>query len=175
MYKQITFTVAMLATAQAGIVEDGLWTGNDWFDNQSLIGVENGVPYSTNANQHRRITAPIARDGPIEGTDYLEYDNVKNIMMYIPDESTWNDMFPMRNDIYTYDSFLKASAKYPAFCNESSIPNSPAVATCGRELATFFAHLTQETGYNDENKTNPRTWQQTLYHINEMRCVDAVT
>ena len=179
MQKQIAFTVAMIASVQAGIQEDGLWTGaaNEWFDNASLIGVRNGVPYSTNATQNRRITAPVAVDGPPEAIPggWENADNVKNIKMFIPDEPTWDAMFPKRNIIYEYRHFLKAAAKYPAFCNESNIPGNQIRHTCGRELATFFAHLTQETGYNDENLTNPATWQQTLYHINEMRCVDAST
>ena len=78
-------------------------------------------------------------------------------------------MFPYKNDLYTYTSFLQAVAKFPAFCGESK-PEFDATWTCGRELATLFAHFTQETGYNDENKPEP-TWKQALYHIGEMRCV----
>ena len=40
--------LTLLATVQAKIVEDGLWTGNDFLDPITKIGVENGVPYSTN-------------------------------------------------------------------------------------------------------------------------------
>lgn len=119
--------------------------------------MKNGVPYSTNDDQHRRITAPIALDGPVP-EDYLESDNVKNIRLYIPTEVDWDDMFPMRNSIYDYHSFLKAAAKYPAFCNENNISGNNPVSTCGRELATLFAHLSQETGYNDENLKVPPTW-----------------
>ena len=32
--------------ASAAIVEDGIWTGNDWYDTLHKIGVSNGVPYS---------------------------------------------------------------------------------------------------------------------------------
>ena len=35
--------------ASAAIVEDGIWTGNDWYDSANDIGVSNGVPYSNNA------------------------------------------------------------------------------------------------------------------------------
>jgi hypothetical protein len=43
------YTAAIIAFIEAGrgaIVEDGPWTGNDWYDSDSLIGVKNGVPYS---------------------------------------------------------------------------------------------------------------------------------
>ena len=66
-------------------------------------------------------------------------------------------MFPYRNDLYDYESFLAAVAKFPAFCGESGIESMNEEETCGRELATLFAHFTQETGYNDENKPEP-TW-----------------
>ena len=58
--------LTLLATVQAAIVEDGLWTGNDYLDNQTKIGVENGIPYSTNDSQQRRITSPLPVDGPPE-------------------------------------------------------------------------------------------------------------
>ena len=32
--------------AEAAIVEDGLWTGNDWYMDKYNMGVKNGVPYS---------------------------------------------------------------------------------------------------------------------------------
>ena len=91
--------------------------------------------------------------------------------MFIPDEATWEDMFPKRNDLYDYDSFLKAAAKYPMFCGESNCPGYSDVMGCGRELVTLFAHLSQETGYNDSSLNIPRH-HQALYHIFEMRCAD---
>lgn len=36
-------------------------------------------------------------------------------------EDSWSSGFPMANAAYTYDNFLRAAAKFPAFCNESNI------------------------------------------------------
>jgi len=80
-------------------------------------------------------------------------------------------MFPKRNDLYDYTSFLRAAAKYPMFCGEGNCPNYSDVMSCGRELVTLFSHLSQETGYNDPNDPVD-LHQQALYHIFEMRCAD---
>lgn len=78
----------------------------------------------------------------------------------------------MRNAIYTYEDFLLAVAKFPSFCGEGELESAgyDKDQTCGRELATLFAHFTQETGYNDPGKGE--TWKQALYHIEEMNCVE---
>jgi hypothetical protein len=57
----------------------------------------------------------------------------------------------MRNDLYTYDGFLRAIAKFPAFCGESNMDSydKDLDETCKRELAFLFAHFGQETGYHD--------------------------
>jgi hypothetical protein len=44
-YKKFTTVAPLLAAhALAEIVENGPWTGNDWFDTESGVGIENGVP-----------------------------------------------------------------------------------------------------------------------------------
>ena len=46
------FSYVLVFTAQqasAAIVTDGLWTGNDWYDNANQLGVQNGVPYSNDS------------------------------------------------------------------------------------------------------------------------------
>ena len=43
--------------------------------------------------------------------------------------------------------------------------------TCKHELATLFAHWSQETGYNDASNEEPlETWQQALYYTEEYGC-----
>ena len=80
-------------------------------------------------------------------------------------------MFPMRDDLYDYTSFLRAAAKYPKFCGEGNCPGLTETQSCGRELATLFAHFSQETGYNSQ-ASNIELYQQALYHLKEMNCVD---
>jgi len=72
---------------------------------------------------------------------YMRKDNVQRVITVFP-ESTFNSWSSSKNAIYTYDSFLKAVAKFPAFCNES---NGSAYSSendfCKRELAALFAHM----------------------------------
>lgn len=47
---------------------------------------------------------------------------------------------------YTYEAFLRAVAKFPAFCNESNGPlNYDLDSTCKREIAALFAHMMNES------------------------------
>ena len=47
MFKTLNLSLALFALeASAAIVSDGLWTGNDWYDTKTEIGVRNGTPYS---------------------------------------------------------------------------------------------------------------------------------
>ncbi|AFJ42848.1 hypothetical protein [Francisella orientalis] len=60
-------------------------------------------------------------------------------------EGVWNYMFPERSPEYTYENFLKAVAKFPAFCGTYT-DGRDSDAICRKSLATMFAHFTQETG-----------------------------
>ena len=42
--------LACMTTVKAAIQENGLWTGNDYYDNDSKIGAKNGVTYSKDAD-----------------------------------------------------------------------------------------------------------------------------
>ena len=88
-------------------------------------------------------------------------------------EEQWDLAFPLADDIYTYDNFLKAVAKFPALCNETNLKDSSNQAwtvedTCKRELASIFAHWTQETGARNANEGE--YWTQALYYVQEIRC-----
>jgi hypothetical protein len=113
--------LSMLASqwaARGAITKDGIWTGNDWYDDDSKIGVRNGMPYSDDAKVSRRITAPLTKDGSVEDT-YMSSPNVQRVMRLFS-SADWDRGFPQANEIYTYDNFLKAVAKFPAFCNEKN-------------------------------------------------------
>ena len=76
----------------------------------------------------------------------------------------------MANAVYTYENFLKAAAKFPAFCNESNMPNYDDDQTCEREIAAIFAHWGQETGARSWYQEGWEHWQQGLYWVEEIRC-----
>ena len=89
---------------------------------------------------HRRITSPLSIDGDI--TDiYLEQENVIRVQSFFS-EADWVEGFPLAKPVYTYDNFLKAVSKFPAFCGESntSVNGLTVDEVCKRELASIFAH-----------------------------------
>ena len=74
---KISAAVTILAGAQAKIAKDGLWTGHDWYDDAKMIGVKDGVPYSKNSAEQRRITSPMPVDGdPAVDSDWQSASNV---------------------------------------------------------------------------------------------------
>ncbi|WP_019614194.1 glycoside hydrolase family 19 protein [Psychromonas ossibalaenae] len=92
-------------------------------------------------------------------------ENVKRVESIISTQD-WEFLFPERNAAYSYENFLKAVGKYPAFCDTyTGGQNSESI--CRESLATVFAHFTQETGGNNIHSENPR-WRQGLYHLREM-------
>ena len=40
--------------------------------------------------------------------------------MRILPETKWNEFFPVRKSIYTYQNFILSVAKFPAFCNDKA-------------------------------------------------------
>jgi hypothetical protein len=104
--------------------------------------------------------------------------NVVRIQRVLP-ESKFNAMFPRANagrgpapgnGPYTYYNFLKAASMWPAFCNESRV-TTDLDALCKKELASMFAHFSQEVGEHDPYSQYPQ-WQQGLYYYNELGCSD---
>ena len=75
----------------------------------------------------------------------------------------------MANGVYTFEGFIHAVAKFPAFCAENNIASADEDTTCGRELAALFAHMVHESGLHDPYDPTP-AWQQGLYHAEEPQC-----
>ncbi|OKH44036.1 hypothetical protein NIES2101_29280 [Calothrix sp. HK-06] len=57
----------------------------------------------------------------------------------IVSQQTYEAMFPHRNALYSYDSLVRATSKYPSFCNEGSDEQRK------REAAAFLANIAHET------------------------------
>lgn len=106
----------LAATAQAGIVQNSYWADNhNFISSVHNVKIEDGITYGNNA-----ATDQLMRSGwSLEGhpDDYDSYTNVNLVKSVFP-ASTYSDWFPSANSIYSYDSFLRAVAKYPAFCGE---------------------------------------------------------
>ncbi|MBE9610619.1 glycoside hydrolase family 19 protein [Chitinilyticum piscinae] len=106
--------------------------------------------------------APLAATNP---------DNVKRVERIVP-AARFDYLFAIRNAKYSYSNFLKAVAKFPAFCQTySDGRNSDAI--CSKLLATMFAHMVQETGANTTwldgiGAIDTPKWRQGLYWVEEV-------
>ena len=75
MNQRYLLASALAALSKAAIVENGLWTNHDWYDEVEKIGVHNGQPFSNDAAVNRRIKSPLSFDGDISDV-YLQKENV---------------------------------------------------------------------------------------------------
>lgn len=91
--------------------------------------------------------------------------NVKRVEQIVS-EQDWDYLFPHRAPEYTYENFLKAIGKFPAFCGDYS-DQRDADSICRKALATMFAHFTQETGGHTSAWPEPE-WRQGLVYVREL-------
>ena len=92
-------------------------------------------------------------------------DNVRRVEGIVS-SANWDHMFTRRASAYTYLNFLKAVAKFPAFCGAYS-DGRDATAICRKSLAVMFAHFAQETGGHNKHWAEPE-WRQGLVWAREM-------
>lgn len=92
-------------------------------------------------------------------------DNVRRVEGIVS-AANWDHMFARRAKEYTYLNFLKAVAKFPAFCGAYS-DGRDATAICRKSLAVMFAHFAQETGGHNKHWAEPE-WRQGLVWAREM-------
>lgn len=98
----------------------------------------------------------------------METKHITLIKKVFP-ESAWKKQFThIDKDFYTYDAFIKSVAEFPAFCNETNRSDETLEDACKKELATFFAHATQETGHRDGDEVKDEWWRQGLYYREEL-------
>jgi chitodextrinase len=91
--------------------------------------------------------------------------NVKRVESMVS-EADWEYLFADRSPEYTYENFLKAVGKFPAFCGDYD-DGRDAEAICRKSLATMFAHFPQETGGHNPASNVPE-WRQGLVYVREM-------
>ena len=103
----------MLGGIHSKIVTNSPLWEEDWYDENTNIGVNNGEPYSKDREFERFIKAPLTLEG--DDSDFMTQNNVQRVLRVFPGDN-FEEMFPFRNQMYTYDGFLRAIGKYPAFC-----------------------------------------------------------
>lgn len=75
----------------------------------------------------------------------------------------YEEMFPNRNALYSYDAIVAAGNATPAFCNEGTMDDRK------REAAAFLANISHETtGGWPQAPGGPESWG--LYFIQEVGC-----
>ena len=101
--------------------------------------------------------------------------NVQRIIRMLP-ENDFDYLFPVRRTFYSYMNFIKAASKWPRFCGEMN-KSHPLIDTryistamdqaCAAELASLFAHFTQEVGAHSGKM---EAWREGLYYVEEIGC-----
>lgn len=99
--------------------------------------------YGTRGALGAPITTSVANYANLE-------PNIQRIIR-VMDEDVFEELFPVRRDVYSYRGFLEAAVKYPTFCAEKNdgdndIKTKSLDEVCKRELASMFAHFAQEVG-----------------------------
>ena len=109
-YQAAMFAVfGLFSEVTAEIKKDGLWTGHDFYKEDWRLGVMNGIPYSKDSGVVRMLKSATPIDGDV--SDYKSKANVKRVMAAVS-EDAWKELFPIANELYTYDGFLQAVGKY---------------------------------------------------------------
>ena len=80
----------------------------------------------------------------------------------------WELVFPIRHKSYTYDRFLKAVARFPAFCGDADT-TVRSNDICYKSLATLLTHVVMRTGAHNADLRIP-AWQQGLYFLRKSEC-----
>lgn len=128
-------------------------------DTISSLRVPDGMKVTLYSDTHfQGKSKTFTQDIPYVGNDFnditssikVEVLSSGNGFANIVPRQTYEAMFPNRNSLYSYDSLVTATQKYPSFCNEGSD------VQCKREAAAFLANISHETGglvYVDEQNT----------------------
>jgi hypothetical protein len=122
----------------------------------------------------RKLTASHALEES-EMSGWENFENVQRVKQHLS-ENQFDELFPIRDkDFYTYNGFLRAVAKFPAFCNDFNEETDDVLnikdidQVCKRELSTLFAHIAYESGKNDP-WFGVNLFMQGLYHKADKDC-----
>ena len=147
---------------------NGIWTGHDWVDSTNGVEVNNGVPQGITDVMKRRIESTATYQGSVS-EQYMQQPNVQLVSSFLTKQA-WLYLFPMSIELYQYENFLQAVALYPKFCGEGTPdPDGSFTTACKREVATLFAHMTRESGFDDD-KLPIEKWRQGLHWVTENAC-----
>ncbi len=131
-------SLTAIASADANIVKTSYWNEHD-LPAVSGVEIENGIALSDDPVLNNMLVEAKSRPGHPD--DLSGPENVQRVERVFS-EAKYDEWTTGRNAIYTYNNFLRAVAKYPAFCGLSNSPRGlSADDTCKREIAALFAHM----------------------------------
>jgi chitodextrinase len=170
------------------LADQGPWTGYDWIDEVNGFKAVNGQIFGTKDSTIRSLWSAQARFNTPD-VDFVNHENnaanVQRVLRVLPEATAWEYLTPFRVAEYTYQNFVTAVSKFPSFCGERGTVGRAAFMTddemCMKELATLFAHFSQETGYHGPGAAAPvgtagegeivqEEWRQAFYYLREIAC-----
>lgn len=112
------------------IAQRELSNGDRWRE----IMKPNGTPFTQAESGNLQVGQEIClpKNRPTPGPPGSGFANIVS-------RQTYEAMFPNRNGLYSYDSLVRATRKYPQFCNSGSPEQRK------REAAAFLANIAHET------------------------------
>jgi chitodextrinase len=141
---------------------DGTTISKDYLDQVEAQLTNTDLMQSVKASIATLDNETVERIAPFNPSNPTNVKRVESILS----ENDWSYIFAERAPEYSYDKFLKAVGKFPAFCGDYT-DGRDAEAICRKSLATMFAHFTQETGGHSAY-WEVEEWRQGLVHVREM-------
>lgn len=111
---------------------------------------------------------------PLVRTDMPE-SNPENVQraMRVLTRDKWEYLVSLRDGFYTYDNFMQGLAAFPGICSDQGegYAHLTKDEVCAREMATLFAHFSQEVGAHWSGTGGiAEEWRQSLYIRSEESC-----
>ncbi|WP_444943568.1 glycoside hydrolase family 19 protein [Microbulbifer sp. ZKSA006] len=176
-YSDVTYTFQLTASDstqasdvdEVSISQEGCAAADGYVMGISeLEATEESITSSDALLQEVKDTVETRDNAVVEAVQPGRSANPENVLRVesILSEEDWDYLFALRADEYTYTNFLRAVAKFPAFCGDYT-DGRDAEAICRKSLAVMFAHYAQETGAHATGWEVPE-WRQGLYWLREI-------
>ncbi|AWF82555.1 hypothetical protein BTJ40_18050 [Microbulbifer sp. A4B17] len=177
VYSDVTYTFQLTASdstqasdvAEVSISQDGCASADGYVMGISeLEAAEESITSGDSLLEEVKDTVETRDNAVVEAVQPGRSANPENVLRVesILSEEDWDYLFALRAEEYTYTNFLRAVAKFPAFCGDYT-DGRDADAICRKSMAVMFAHYAQETGAHATGWEVPE-WRQGLYWLREI-------
>ncbi|MCO1335104.1 chitinase [Microbulbifer sp. OS29] len=177
VYSDVTYTFQLTASdsteasdvGEVSISQNGCAAADGHVMGVSeLNATEESITGSDSLLEEVKATVETRNNAIVEAVLAGRGANPENVLRVesILSEEDWDYLFSLRAEEYTYTNFLRAVAKFPAFCGDYT-DGRDAEEICRKSLAVMFAHYGQETGAHATGWDVPE-WRQGLYWLREI-------